>query len=277
MLVMFSGPALALALLAITASAAPAGRPEMTWTQLPALPDREGFASMFAGVTGDVLLAAGGANFPGPKPWEGGTKAWYDTVFVLEKPGGPWRVAGKLPRPLGYGVSATHRSGVVCVGGSDAARHYADCFRLEWRDGQLKTFPLPPLPRPVANASGALLGDMLYVAGGIERPDATNALKTFYSLDLAAPMPAWRELEPWPGPARMLAGGGGAGRSVLPREWCGPAAGSCGQTRAHLLAGCLPVYARSGVEADRGFAAPGRRSAFPRTHGCGRRLPHPER
>lgn len=176
-----------------------------SWSRLPSLPDKEGFASMFAGVSGGALLAAGGANFPDQKPWAGGKKVWYDTVFVLEQPDGAWKVAGKLPRPLGYGVSVSHGGGVVCVGGSDAAGHRAEGFRLDWRGGKLKTQAVPPLPRPVANSSGALLGDTLYVAGGMEKPDSTSTLKTFYAFDLAAKQPAWRELEPWPGPARMLA------------------------------------------------------------------------
>lgn len=174
------------------------------WSKLPSLPDKEGFASMFAGVSGGALLAAGGANFPDRRPWEGGKKIWYDTVFVLEKPDGAWSVAGKLPRPLGYGVSVTF-GGILCVGGSDAERHYADCFRMDWQAGRLSTRPLPSLPLPVANMSGALLGTTLYVAGGIEKPDSTRALKKFLALDLVANRPAWRELEPWPGPARMLA------------------------------------------------------------------------
>ena len=185
-----------------------------SWTQLPSLPDKEGFASMFAGVSGGALLAAGGANFPDKKPWEGGKKVWYDTVFVLEKADGQWRVAGKLPRPLGYGVSVTHGGGVVCVGGSDAEGHRAECFQLlieragptpQKLEPLLLLKPLPPLPQPIANLSGALLGDTLYVAGGIARPDSTNALKKFFALDLGGPSPTWRELEPWPGPARMLA------------------------------------------------------------------------
>ena len=160
---------------------------------------------MFAGVSGGALLAAGGANFPDKKPWEGGKKIWHDTVFVLEKPDGAWKAAGKLPRPLAYGVSVTWRDSVVCVGGSDATRHFADCFRLEWRGGKLEKKPLPALPQSTANMCGALLGDTLYIAGGTEKLDATSALKKFYALDLAAAQPAWRELEPWPGAARMLA------------------------------------------------------------------------
>jgi N-acetylneuraminic acid mutarotase len=102
-------------------------------------------------------------------------------------------------------VSATCREGVVCVGGGDAARNSADVFRLEWKDGRLVTTPLPPLPRPVANACGALVGGSLYIAGGQETPDAVTTLKTVYRADLSAETPAWTEIESWPGPARMLA------------------------------------------------------------------------
>lgn len=175
------------------------------WERLASLPDREGFAAPFAGVSHGTLLVAGGANFPGKRPWEGGKKAWYDTVFALEQPAGEWKVAGKLPRPLGYGVSATYGDELVCVGGSDAERHYADAFRLEWRKGRIITHPLPPLPRPVANACGALVGRTLYVAGGQERPDSTEALKLVYRLDLSRPNAAWETVDPWPGPGRMLA------------------------------------------------------------------------
>src|SRR5476649_1741872 len=103
------------------------------WKQLPNIPDNEGFAGAFAGVSHDVLLVAGGANFPDKKPWEGGTKVWYDTIFALDQPNGKWQVVGKLPRPLGYGISLSHRNHVVCVGGSDVERHYAEVFRLEWK------------------------------------------------------------------------------------------------------------------------------------------------
>jgi N-acetylneuraminate epimerase len=175
------------------------------WQQLPSLPDTEGFGGSFGGVSHGALLVAGGANFPDQKPWEGGKKVWYDNVFVLEKPHGKWRVAGKLPRPLGYGVSVSHDDGVVCVGGSDAVRHYADAFRLDWRGGKLVGAKLPSLPKPIANLSGALVGDVLYVAGGIEKPDSNDTLKLVWQIDLAATQPKWTEIEPCPGSSRMLA------------------------------------------------------------------------
>jgi N-acetylneuraminic acid mutarotase len=175
------------------------------YRKLPDLPDEQGFAGCFAGVSNGALLVAGGANFPGRMPWEGGKKVWYASAYVLESPEGAWEIAGKLPRSLGYGVSVTHGGGIVCVGGSDANRHYADAFRLEWRDGQLIKTPLPALPMPTANACGALLGDLLYVAGGQEKPDANETLKQVWCIDLAAGNPSWRQIQPWPGSGRMLA------------------------------------------------------------------------
>lgn len=175
------------------------------WRRLASLPDKEGFAGAFAGVGGGALVVAGGANFPDAKPWNGGKKVWYDCVFVLERPDGAWTKAGKLPRPLGYGVSVTHRGGVICVGGGDANRNYADAFRLDWTKGRLLTTPLPALPKPRANASGALVGDVLYIAGGQEAPDSRTTSTASWTIDLDAPAPQWREIPPCPGGGRMLA------------------------------------------------------------------------
>jgi N-acetylneuraminic acid mutarotase len=73
------------------------------------------------------------------------------------------------------------------------------------KEGKVTRKTLPNLPGPCANACGALVGHMIYVAGGIETPTATTAMHTFWALDLAAQEPLWHELDPWPGPERMLA------------------------------------------------------------------------
>ena len=175
------------------------------WETLPPLPDSEGFAGLFAGVVNGALLVGGGANIAGDKWREPFAKKWYDAVYVLDREGRAWKQTQSLPRPLGYGVSISTTEGVICLGGSDASRHYADVFRVGMRDGKLHSSPLPPLPRPCANACGALLNRTIYIAGGIDRPDAPAALKTFWALDLDVAPLQWRELEPWPGAARMLA------------------------------------------------------------------------
>ena len=178
---------------------------QLNWKELPRIPDRIGFAGPFAGVSGGALIVAGGANFPDAMPWKGGTKVWHDSIFVLPTPDGGWLTGFKLPRPIGYGISVTTPDGVLCAGGADARQHFREVFMLTWRDGRTETKTFPPLPRPMANGCGALAGTIFYLAGGTEKPDSTNALKCFWSLDLAEAKPRWRELEPWLGSARMLA------------------------------------------------------------------------
>lgn len=179
----------------------------LTWKPLPPLPDPLGVAAPYAGVTGGALLVAGGANFPDRMPWEGGTKVWHDKVWLLERPDAAWREIGKLPRPLGYGVCVTATDSVLCVGGSDAARHYADAFRLRWSGGRLVTEPLPPLPIALSGASGALVENTLYVACGAEEPGEQAATNRAFALDLSRSELAWRELPPLPGAPRLLATG----------------------------------------------------------------------
>jgi len=176
------------------------------WTELPSVPDTTGLAGSFAGVSNCALIVAGGSNFPGGKaPWSGGTKTWYDNIYVLEQPGGQWKEAGRLSHPLAYGVSLTWKDALICLGGNDAKGYYARAFLMRYINGNIHTEKLPDMPRPNANASGVLIGDVVYIAGGVSDA-AGRSEKFFWSLDLsqAADKRAWKELEPWPGPSRML-------------------------------------------------------------------------
>ncbi len=179
----------------------------LPWKNLPALPDAKGFAGSFAGVSAGALLVAGGANFPGRPPWEGGVKTWHDRIFVLEQPTASWHPAGHLPRPSAYGLSFSTTGGVVMVGGGDATRNFADVSLAQWDGVAVKFTALPALPAPLALAAGALVDRTVYVAGGLDRPDAKEARRIFLSLDLDQPAAGWRTLDPWPGAERFLAAG----------------------------------------------------------------------
>ena len=160
----------------------------LVWKQLPSLPDPLGVAAPFAGVSGTSLVVAGGANFPDKMPWEGGKKVWHDRVWVLDKPDGTWREAGKLPRPLGYGVSVGLGASFLCIGGSDSERHYADVYRATVKDGMVGFEPFPALPIPLANAAGASdREDAVYVACGSAEPGEKSASNRVFALDLNAP------------------------------------------------------------------------------------------
>ena len=151
----------------------------LAWEELAALPDPIGFAGPFAGVVaaegGDALVVAGGANFPDGRPWDGAAKVWHGRVFVLEEPAGPWREATtRLPAPLGYGVSASWNGALVCAGGGDAEAHSSRTFTLSLAGGEVELAALPDLPGPTAFGCGALVGEVLYVAGGLAAPDAPS-------------------------------------------------------------------------------------------------------
>lgn len=185
---------------------APALFGKLSWRELPPLPDPLGVAGAFVAVENGALIVAGGAQFE-VSPFQGGTKRWVAGAYAFE--GGQWRAVEPLPTPLGYGASVQTPLGALWIGGSDARRHYPNVLRVRYEEGRLSFAQLPPLPAPCANLGAALLGETVYVVCGQASPDATQAEKRFWAASLAelsnpVTLPVWRELEPWPGPGRIL-------------------------------------------------------------------------
>ncbi|MGC3971457.1 MAG: hypothetical protein QM775_30190 [Pirellulales bacterium] len=177
------------------------------WQRLPDLNDPRGFAGQFVGTIQSKLVLYGGTNFPDKPVWDGGIKGWYHDAFVLDDPKSEWRKIGKLPeaRAVGYGVSISTDEGILCIGGATATEHLTDVFLLGLDGDKLTTRDLPNLPAPNAYMSGAQIGSVIYVAGGLAKPDHIRTMRTFWSLDLKNLDAGWQVLEPWPGNARMLA------------------------------------------------------------------------
>jgi len=178
---------------------------DLIWRQLPPLPDAWGVASPFVGIAGDMLFVAGGANFSDRPLGEGGAKVWHQEIYRLEPADREWKTAGRLPRPLAYGISISTDDGLMCIGGSNSEKHFADTFLLKWEKSGLIVQDLPPLPRPLAMAAGSRLGDIVYVAGGLETPGSSEPLTSFLAFDLKNPQAGWKELPTWPGPGRSQA------------------------------------------------------------------------
>jgi N-acetylneuraminic acid mutarotase len=168
----------------LSVAATPSGY-QLKWSELPSLPDPVGFAGPFVGTAGDALIVAGGANFPDAAPWDGGSKVWHDRLFVLPEPDGKWIESGRLPDALAYGVAVSWRDRMLLIGGGNAKQHSTSVTEL-FRDGRSVTFrQLPDLPRRCAFMTGVLIGDVVFVVGGIERPDSAEAMKSVWSLDLS--------------------------------------------------------------------------------------------
>ena len=231
------------ALFLCTPPATVRAQPELTWGSLPDLPVP--LSGHFAGIVKDRLVIVGGAHFPTPL-FEGGEKVWETAAYSI-KPGEPeWTKVGHFARPVAYGASATWDDHLlVCIGGGDAERHYRDTTlaiplsiiagapagtrKLMWAD------ILPPLPQPCAFTSAALIGDWIYVAGGQEAPDSTEAMRNFWALDLTNTAAGWRDREPWPGPARMLPVAAAHGDAFYLFSGCALSAGEDGKAKRRYL------------------------------------------
>ncbi|GAB3647078.1 sodium/solute symporter [Echinicola sediminis] len=183
------------------------------YSALPDLPPEEGdslalgFAGMFAGVHENVLILAGGANFPEKEPWKGGKKQYSQNVHVLEKTenGYQW-VEGidlQLPAPVAYGTSVSTPQGLLCIGGENQDTIFKKVYLLKWNpeEKQVEIKTLPDLPLALSNATGGLIGSQVFLAGG-EGKQVSNA---FLSLNLAAEQPQWKNLKSWPGEPRSHA------------------------------------------------------------------------
>jgi len=194
------------------------------WAELPELPPAPGMAHQlgvaghFAGISGDALIIAGGANFPSPV-WQS-SKVWHDDIYVLVRDSAGltladgqyrWVTGQKLDRPIAYGASVSTSYGVVCIGGNDSERTYSDVFLLQWdpEKEETTTKTLPSLPDACANSSATLIGDTIYVAGGTSGLGLETAQRSFWSLDLSRIDDGddleWKRLLPWPGPSRAFA------------------------------------------------------------------------
>lgn len=186
--------------------------PTLSWMRLPPIPDKEGFAGSYGGVAGGALVVAGGANFPDARPWEGGTKTWYDKVFVLERGAKAWRQEGRLPKAGGYGLSLPWKDGFLVIGGGDAGENFKTAWHVTRVDGACVRFSaLPDLPRPLAMQAGAIVKHYVYVAGGLETPTSNEAANVLYRLNLNDMAAGWKTLEACPGGARFLATAGAVG------------------------------------------------------------------
>lgn len=168
------------------------GHPQLELEKLPPAPARQG---MFLGSCSEILLGIGGRAPDG---------RMTSDVYILPEGADAWQPAAQqFLRPLGYGVSFSYGGRMIIAGGSDGENHSRKVYAVSYGEGGVLTDSLASLPFPLANMTGAMLGDALLIAGGNQRPGGVPG-RFFLMLDMAAPPGAreWVTLEPWPGPGR---------------------------------------------------------------------------
>ena len=170
-----------------------------TLPQASAAAKQLGLAGVMAGVHNNVLILAGGANFPDSMPWMGGKKKFYADVYIFRKDdNGKVVNTGKvftLPFPLAYGGSCSTPEGVVCIGGETPDGLSRKVLLLRWNAlaDQLQVVPLPDLPHPVSNAAVTCYDHTIYLAGG-ETEQTVSA--QFLCFNINRPAAGWKALPP---------------------------------------------------------------------------------
>jgi len=165
-----------------------------TVLSLPPLPVK--MAGSFIGISANALIVAGGQSPTG---------APTDIAFILaaDRPNATsvWHSA-TLREKLAWGASVTAGDSLICLGGIGPAGYKKSAIRLQWYDGKLIEQLLPDLPAPRAWAGAGVLGNIIYLVGGIGSPTAA-ASNDLFSLDLSEPNPHWRTESPLPGAGRV--------------------------------------------------------------------------
>jgi len=186
-------------------------RNELIWNEIGAIPSvnedgaQLGIASPFAGYHNEVVIIAGGCNFPGKPVYDGGIKKYYDHIYILDENGNISVSETKFPFPIAYGASVSTDYGLVCIGGNNLAKSSDKVNLLSWHpvEEEIKIEEWPSLPYRMTNSAAAIVENIIYVAGGMADDQLANK---FVSLDLSTwgtDEFLWKELKEFPGPARI--------------------------------------------------------------------------
>lgn len=142
----------------------------------------QGVSGQFAGCVDGRLLVAGGCNFPDTAAADGGSKVFYDGVYVLADSTVSWTLIGHLPCRLAYGASVTVPEGVICLGGTSDGRHSETAVRLLSLSGrELRVKELPSLPVGLDNFASAYGAGAIWVVGGqTDGEPSTKAYRLAY-------------------------------------------------------------------------------------------------
>src|SRR6187551_3109332 len=165
----------------------------ISWNKIAVIPSSHshekplGFAGAINGVNNNVLIVAGGSNFPNGLPWESGRKAYSDKIFVLKKNGNDFiwnkKVKSVLPEPIAYCGNTSTPSGIIYVGGENKNGISNKCFLLKWNEykNEVAIKPLPNLPVALTNVAVTNIDNIVFAAGGDDTKSSSNG---FFSIDL---------------------------------------------------------------------------------------------
>ncbi len=152
----------------------------------------------FSGVLGEWVVTGGGIDAATGRP---------DTQVraLKSRASTSWENVDGFAAPAWAASAQLNAQRLVVVGGITASGYSAAVTELRVEGGALVAKALPALPHPVAGAGAAIIGQKLFVVGGLSEPKAAMLPNELWCLDLSVPGATWQALEPLPGPGRLLA------------------------------------------------------------------------
>ncbi|RED23673.1 cyclically-permuted mutarotase family protein [Flavobacterium cutihirudinis] len=154
-----------------------------------------GFAGPINGISNDVLIVAGGANFQDKMPWEGGKKHYSKEIHVLEKKEGQYiwnkNVTTQLPEAIAYCGSASTSFGIVYAGGENENGLSDKTYILNWNSSkkEIEIKSLPNFPIKITNIALVNVENVVYAIGGDE---ASKSSDLVFSIDLNSEKKEWK-------------------------------------------------------------------------------------
>lgn len=178
------------------------------WKKLASLTalGKSGVAAPVAGVSNNVLIAGGGADFPEALPWLGGKKKYYDEVFIYEMKADTLIQKSKsftLSNAVAYAANCSTGNALIYAGGENENGISNKVFELSWNNdaGELKITGLPDLPLALTNAGMVACNDQLIICGG---ETATETSAKCFSLNLKDTASGWKGLAQIPKPVSHM-------------------------------------------------------------------------
>lgn len=153
----------------------------------------KGVSAAFCGILNNKLIIAGGCNFPHTPAAEGGEKIFYNHIWATPLKNGTnpqWELIGKLPLPTAYGITIPFKNSLILIGGMTSGNNsLSHVIQLKIKNKKAIIEHLPSLPMPIDNATGAILGTTIYIAGGNANSKPSS---TLFWLNLANKEKGWK-------------------------------------------------------------------------------------
>ena len=158
----------------VLAASAGAKASECTVKKIAGMPvsGHDGVAGAFIGTIDSRIIVAGGSDFTGPKPWEGGTKAYFDDIYIIEynDNGYQCRLSGKkLPVALSSGCSASSGKALYCFGGYNSHRRSDAVYSISFIDNErVQVDSICPMPEGFIPAAAEFIKGEIFLHGSAD-------------------------------------------------------------------------------------------------------------